>query len=70
MPSVTTTVPGRFVLFTGRCFTPTQDRSVPGAGFTHAVGDQVRIASPKLGALLTSSSTPSGLRAGSWVSGG
>ena len=44
--------PDGFVLFTGTVFTPTQDRSVPGAGFTHAVGDQVRIASPKLGALM------------------
>jgi len=44
--------PDGFVLFTGTVFTPTQDRSVPGAGFTHEVGDLVRVASPKLGALL------------------
>jgi fumarylacetoacetate (FAA) hydrolase family protein len=44
--------PDGFVLFTGTVFTPTQDRSVEGGGFTHAVGDVVRIASPRLGALV------------------
>jgi fumarylacetoacetate (FAA) hydrolase family protein len=44
--------PDGFVLFTGTVFTPTQDRSVEGAGFTHAVGDVVRIASPGLGTLV------------------
>ena len=43
--------PDGFVLFTGTVFTPTQDRSVPGAGFTHSVGDLVRVASPLLGTL-------------------
>ncbi|HET6503083.1 MAG TPA: fumarylacetoacetate hydrolase family protein [Amycolatopsis sp.] len=43
--------PDGFVLFTGTLFAPTQDRDVPGEGFTHKVGDRVRISSPRLGSL-------------------
>lgn len=44
--------PDGFVLFIGTMFAPTKDRGAPGKGFTHQVGDAVRIASPKLGTLL------------------
>jgi fumarylacetoacetate (FAA) hydrolase family protein len=44
--------PDGFVLFTGTLFSPTQDRLAPGAGFTHVLGDVVRIATPRLGALV------------------
>lgn len=43
--------PDGFVLFLGTLFAPTQDREQAGAGFTHKVGDIVRIHSPKLGTL-------------------
>ena len=43
--------PDGVALFLGTLFAPTEDRDVPGAGFTHRVGDQVRIASPRLGTL-------------------
>lgn len=43
--------PDGFVLFLGTLFAPTQDRDVPGGGFTHKVGDSVTIASPRLGTL-------------------
>jgi len=33
-------------------FAPTDDRDEPGRGFTHKVGDIVRISAPKLGALV------------------
>ncbi len=44
--------PDGFVLFTGTMFAPTEDRDAPGAGFTHKVGDAVRISSPRLGTLV------------------
>jgi fumarylacetoacetate (FAA) hydrolase family protein len=44
--------PDGFVLFCGTMFAPVQDRHGPGQGFTHAVGDIVTIANPKLGALV------------------
>lgn len=44
--------PDGFMLFLGTMFAPTQDRHGPGQGFTHVVGDHVRIAAPELGALL------------------
>src|SRR5690606_7003853 len=44
--------PDGFMLFTGTLFSPTKDRKAPGAGFTHEVGDVVRIANPRLGALV------------------
>jgi fumarylacetoacetate (FAA) hydrolase family protein len=44
--------PDGFMLFLGTMFAPTQDRGAAGSGFTHHVGDVVRISSPKLGALV------------------
>src|SRR3546814_12197284 len=44
--------PDGFVLFLGTLFAPTQDRDEPGRGFTHKVGDIVRIAEPRLGTLV------------------
>lgn len=43
--------PDGFVLFCGTLFAPTQDRDVPGAGFTHKIGDRVTIRSEKIGSL-------------------
>jgi fumarylacetoacetate (FAA) hydrolase family protein len=43
--------PDGFVLFLGTMFAPTQDRHAPGEGFTHAVGDLVTVATPRLGTL-------------------
>lgn len=43
--------PDGFVLFTGTLFAPTQDRDEVGSGFTHHLGDTVRIESDELGAL-------------------
>ena len=43
--------PDGFMLFMGTLFAPTQDRDQAGGGFTHHVGDSVRIQSPHLGAL-------------------
>ncbi|MBT2535864.1 fumarylacetoacetate hydrolase family protein [Arthrobacter sp. ISL-69] len=44
--------PDGFALFTGTPFAPTQDRDVPGQGFTHRMGDAVTIRSRHLGALV------------------
>ena len=44
--------PDGFVLFCGTLFAPTQDRGAPGSGFTHHVGDLVRIRSARLGELV------------------
>lgn len=44
--------PDGFVLFTGTMFAPTEDRDRPGLGFTHKVGDLVRISAPRLGMLV------------------
>jgi fumarylacetoacetate (FAA) hydrolase family protein len=44
--------PDGFALMTGTLFSPTDDRDAPGQGFTHKVGDVVRIATPRLGALV------------------
>ena len=49
--------PDGFVLFLGTLFAPTKDRDVPGGGFTHKMGDIVRIASPRLGCLENSVTT-------------
>jgi fumarylacetoacetate (FAA) hydrolase family protein len=43
--------PDGFVLFCGTLFAPTQDRDEPGRGFTHRVGDRVRIGNRHLGLL-------------------
>ncbi|MGX5717736.1 fumarylacetoacetate hydrolase family protein [Arthrobacter sp. MAHUQ-56] len=44
--------PDGFALYTGTLFAPTQDRDVPGQGFTHKHGDVVTIRSRHLGALV------------------
>ncbi|MDR7375466.1 fumarylacetoacetate (FAA) hydrolase family protein [Rhodoferax ferrireducens] len=44
--------PDGFMLFLGTMFAPTQDRHGPGLGFTHEVGDVVRVSTPQLGALV------------------
>ncbi|WP_309067571.1 fumarylacetoacetate hydrolase family protein [Microbacterium sp.] len=44
--------PDGFVLFTGTLFAPTEDRTVPGEGFTHRLGDVVAIENQRLGALI------------------
>jgi fumarylacetoacetate (FAA) hydrolase family protein len=43
--------PEVFVLFLGTLFAPPDDREEPGRGFTHKIGDEVRISTPKLGML-------------------
>jgi fumarylacetoacetate (FAA) hydrolase family protein len=49
--------PDGFALFLGTLFAPTDDRDEPGRGFTHKIGDQVRISSPKLGTLVNTVTT-------------
>jgi fumarylacetoacetate (FAA) hydrolase family protein len=44
--------PDGFMLFLGTLFAPTEDRDVPGEGFTHKLGDVVTISSPGLGQLV------------------
>jgi len=44
--------PDGFALFLGTLFAPTEDRDEPGRGFTHKMGDVVRISAPKLGTLV------------------
>jgi len=44
--------PDGMMLFCGTMFAPIQDRDAPGAGFTHHVGDRVRICSTALGGLV------------------
>ena len=43
--------PDGFALFLGTMFAPVQDRDAPGGGFTHHLGDVVRISTPRLGVL-------------------
>ena len=43
--------PDGLMLFLGTLFAPTQDRGVPGEGFTHKLGDLVEISSEGLGRL-------------------
>lgn len=43
--------PDGFALFLGTMFAPTDDRDVAGRGFTHKIGDIVRVSSPHLGTL-------------------
>lgn len=43
--------PDGFALFLGTMFAPIQDRDVVGQGFTHKVGDRVRVSTPSLGML-------------------
>jgi fumarylacetoacetate (FAA) hydrolase family protein len=49
--------PDGFALFLGTLFAPTEDRDEPGRGFTHKIGDEVRISTPKLGTLANIVST-------------
>lgn len=44
--------PDGIVLYTGTLFSPTHDRGGTGMGFTHHLGDIVRISSPRLGTLV------------------
>ena len=44
--------PDGFVLFLGTMFAPIEDRDEPGRGFTHKLGDVVRIAEARLGSLV------------------
>ncbi len=44
--------PDGLMLFLGTLFAPTEDRDVPGEGFTHKLGDRVSIAAPGLGRLV------------------
>jgi len=44
--------PDGLMLYLGTMFAPTVDRSAPGKGFTHLVGDVVAVATPRLGALV------------------
>ncbi len=43
--------PDGFALFLGTMFAPVQDRDAPGRGFTHKVGDRVRVRNAALGVL-------------------
>ena len=49
--------PDGFVLFLGTLFAPVADRGEVGRGFTHKVGDVVRISTPRLGALVNTVTT-------------
>ena len=49
--------PDGLALFLGTMFAPTDDRDVPGGGFTHKLGDVVRVSSPCLGALVNKVTT-------------
>ena len=44
--------PDGMMLYLGTMFAPTVDRSTPGKGFTHVLGDVVAVATPRLGALV------------------
>lgn len=43
--------PDGFALYLGTMFAPTKDRNAVGGGFTHHMGDRVRISAPALGVL-------------------
>lgn len=43
--------PDGIMLFLGTLFAPTEDRDVPGEGFTHKIGDVVEISAPGFGTL-------------------
>ena len=43
--------PDGLVVFLGTMFAPTDDRGEPGQGFTHKLGDRVRVSTPRLGLL-------------------
>ena len=43
--------PDGFALYLGTMFAPIDDRDAPGKGFTHKIGDRVRVSSERLGVL-------------------
>jgi fumarylacetoacetate (FAA) hydrolase family protein len=43
--------PDGFALFLGTMFAPIEDRDAPGQGFTHKIGDVVRVSNERLGVL-------------------
>jgi fumarylacetoacetate (FAA) hydrolase family protein len=43
--------PDGFALYLGTMFAPVEDRDTPGGGFTHKVGDRVKVSSSRLGVL-------------------
>ena len=49
--------PDGFALFLGTMFAPSEDRDTAGRGFTHKVGDTVRVSSQKLGTLVNKVTT-------------
>jgi fumarylacetoacetate (FAA) hydrolase family protein len=59
--------PDGFALFLGTMFAPTEDRDVAGRGFTHKIGDLVRVSSPALGTLENKLTTSA--QAPPWSSG-
>ncbi|MHB8668018.1 MAG: fumarylacetoacetate hydrolase family protein [Burkholderiales bacterium] len=59
--------PDGFMLFLGTMFAPVEDRGAPGMGFTHKVGDLVRISTPKLGCLVNRVTTSD--KAAPWTFG-
>jgi len=59
--------PDGFALFLGTMFAPVQDRNAAGQGFTHAVGDRVRISTEQLGVLENQVTTSS--HAAPWTFG-
>ncbi|MBX3607887.1 MAG: fumarylacetoacetate hydrolase family protein [Piscinibacter sp.] len=59
--------PDGMLLFLGTMFAPVQDRFGPGQGFTHALGDVVRVTTPRLGTLANRVTRSD--RAGPWTFG-
>jgi fumarylacetoacetate (FAA) hydrolase family protein len=49
--------PDGFALFLGTLFAPTKDRDEAGRGFTHKIGDEVRISTPRIGVLVNTVTT-------------
>ena len=43
--------PDGFALYLGTMFAPVEDRGAAGKGFTHKIGDRVRVSSDRLGVL-------------------
>jgi fumarylacetoacetate (FAA) hydrolase family protein len=59
--------PDGFALFLGTLFAPIQDRDEKGRGFTHKIGDVVRISSERFGTLVNTVTTSQ--RAAPWTVG-
>lgn len=59
--------PDGLMLYLGTMFVPTKDRGAKGEGFTHKMGDVVRVSSPRLGALVNEVTTSD--RAPPWTNG-